>query len=544
MRRIIQCVGLSLSLLSTLHALAQTPPDAGALQQQIERERALQLPQRIAPEKPARPPEMQAVPGVTITVTRFRFEGNTLLSDAQLQPAIVEYLSRPLDFNQLQAAALAVANLYREAGWVVRAYLPEQEIDGGVVTIQIVEAAFGGTHIDGESKRVAPELIRRHVEAQQREGEPLNLDALDRAMLLANDLPGVAVSGGLRSGASEGETDLTLVVADDPLIGGEVMIDNTGSRSTGSTRLAANLHLASPFGLGEGFSAGVIHAEGNDYARLAFSLPVGAHGLRVGANVSQLRYKLVGSDFSGLGAQGDSRSGGLELSYPIVRSRLRNLYLTLNADRKAFDNEFAGATTTRYTINSYSLGLTGNLFDNISGGGANSASLIAVSGRRENRIGTTDQQFTKLRYSLSRQQVITEDLSLLVALAGQRASKDLDSSERFYLGGVYGVRAYPSSEGGGSSAHLANLEWRWRLPKGFVLSGFYDHGRVGNRDGSPSYSLKGVGAALAWHASFGLNLKATWARRIGDNPNPAANGKDQDGSLIKNRWWLTASLPF
>ena len=41
----------------------------------------------------------------------------------------------------------------------------------------------------------------------------------------------------------------------------------------------------------------------------------------------------------------------------------------------------------------------------------------------------------------------------------------------------------------------------------------------------------------------GPDFRATWARRIGDNPNPAATGNDQDGSLVSNRFWLTASRP-
>jgi hypothetical protein len=53
-----------------------------------------------------------------------------------------------------------------------------------------------------------------------------------------------------------------------------------------------------------------------------------------------------------------------------------------------------------------------------------------------------------------------------------------------------------------------------------------------------------VGICVAWVASFGRNLKATLARRIGSNPEPTSTGDDQDGSLIKNRFWLQASMPF
>jgi hypothetical protein len=42
----------------------------------------------------------------------------------------------------------------------------------------------------------------------------------------------------------------------------------------------------------------------------------------------------------------------------------------------------------------------------------------------------------------------------------------------------------------------------------------------------------------------GFNLKVMVARRLGSNPNPTSTGQDQDGSLVLNRFWLSASVPF
>jgi hemolysin activation/secretion protein len=487
-----------------------------------------------------------------VTVTTFRFTGNTLLGNDELAPLVAEYLNRPISFAELQKAAAAVAEAYRAAGWVVRAYLPQQDIQNGVVTIQIVEAVFGGVKIEGvPAKRIALAQIQNGFEAQQPKGAPLNSNALDRALLLADDLPGVAVSGSLQEGANARETDLILKLADEPIIVGEASLDNTGSRSTGSERFTANLNFNSPFGYGDLVSSNLIHTQGSDYLRLGFTLPVGADGWRVGANASALSYRLIAPEFAALNGKGTSSTVGLDANYPIIRSRLKNLYLGMNYDQKQFDNQSSGAIQSHYQIDTFTANLNGNLFDNLGGGGANSASLALVSGRVA--LGNLDAgenaalggSFSKLRYSLSRQQVITDSVAFYAALSGQDAnSKNLDSSEKFYLGGSGGVRAYPTSEGGGSSGNLLNLELRGRLPQGFVLTGFYDHGHVSNYDGSQSYSLKGAGASLSWQAEFGLNLKATWAQRIGTNPNPTATGNDQDGSLHKNRFWLTASQPF
>ena len=147
---------------------------------------------------------------------------------------------------------------------------------------------------------------------------------------------------------------------------------------------------------------------------------------------------------------------------------------------------------------------------------------------------------------------MTDEFSLFAVLSGQWASKNLDSSEKFYLGGANGVRAYPSSEAGGALGQLLSIELRWRLTQGFNLTGFFDAGQVSvnannSFAGAPvlnDCSLKGAGLALGWQSSVGLNLKATWARRVGDNPNPTSTGNDQDGSFVKDRVWLSASLQF
>jgi len=501
--------------------------------------------------------------GLVITVKSFRFAGNTLLSAVQLGPAVAEYLDRPLDYTQLQAAATAVANAYRAAGWIVRAYLPRQEITDGIVTIQIVEAVFGGLHLEGDvPRRINRERIAKAFDAQQKVGSPLNAERLDRALLLADDLPGVAVSGSLGEGTREGETDLVLKVVDEPLIAGEAALDNTGARSTGRERATASLYLNSPAGVGDLFSANLIHTQGSDYGRIGFTVPLGLDGWRVGVNASALNYRLVAPEFIPLDARGKSDSAGMEASYAIIRSRLKNLYFNAGVDHKSFDNQSVGAVTTRYKIDAITLGLAGNLFDSVGGGGANSASLSFVEGRA-NLDGSPNQaadaattsvagHYGKLRYAASRQQSVTDSVSLFAALSGQSASKNLDSSEKFYLGGAYGVRAYPANEGGGSEGRLLNLELRWRLPAGFNLAGFYDYGQVTvNRNNGftgaaalNDYSLKGAGLALAWQSARGPSLRAVWAHRIGSNPNATASGNDQDGSLIRNRVWVTASLPF
>ncbi len=544
-------------------AVAQTAlPDAGSLLQRIERDRLPALPRLQAPQAPV-PPPMQAQPVAVVTAQVFRFAGNTLLTAEQLAPAVAPFLNRPLDFGQLQAAAAAVAAAYREAGWVVRAYLPKQEITNGIVTIQIVEAVFGKVILEGGAPlRLRFDTALSIVAAQQAPGQPLNANAVDRALLLIDDLPGASAVGSLVQGAHAGETDLVLKFANGPLLMGDATLDNTGSRSTGDQRLAVNLTLTSALGLGDLVSANLVHTEGSDYARFAASVPVGFDGWRMGVNASHMIYQIIAPEFAASRASGTATTVGLDTTYPLLRSRMRNVYLTSAYDQKAFDNQASDEIQTRYKTSALTLGLSANAFDSVGGGGANSASLSWVNGyidldgspNQSSDATTTQAQgaYRKWRYAISRQQVITNDLSLFAAYSGQVASKNMDSSEKFSLGGSSGIRAYPSGEASGSEGQTINLELRYKLPQNLTLTGFYDWGKVTvNRNNSfegaatlNNYSLQGAGITINYLTGFGLNLKATWAHRIGNNPNPTSTGNDQDGSLLKNRIWLQASLPF
>jgi hemolysin activation/secretion protein len=553
----------ALSALSLLLGLAhaQTAPDAGSLLRQIEQQRPaaplVPPPPRVAP-----PPPLKSTGQTTVQVKSFGFTGNTLLTAAQLAPAVASYLNRPLSFAELQNAAMAVAAAYRQAGWVVRAYLPQQDITGGAVTIHVVEAVFGTVHIEGQPRRVGEAQLRRVIEAAQAPGATLNGDALDRALLLIDDLPGISATGRLAEGQQQAETDLMLAVTDGPLFSGDLTADNTGSRSTGATRMTANLSVNSPTGRADQAQAMLMHTSGSNYLRGAYSLPVGAQGWRVGANFSHMSYKLRTPEFAQLDAHGTSTTTGLDFSYPWLRSRTKNVYLSLGLDHKRFDNQSAGVTATHYKTAAATLGVSGNLFDDHGGGGSISASASLVQGRVD-LAGSPNEaadaastrsagSFGKLRFSVSRQQVLSPAISLFVSMNGQLASKNLDSSEKFYLGGSGGVRAYPGSEGGGSEGQIVAVELRTRVAETVNVTAFMDHGSVRvnkNNDITGAalqnhITLKGVGVSVGWTAPLGIGLKATVARRLGSNPNPTASGNDQDGSLKKTRLWLQASLPF
>ena len=544
--RISLLASAAIALCMSAHA-ASPNVDAGALLRQTEQELKTQKPASVIQPRKVMPITAGNPTESTVQVRSFKFSGNTLLNTDQLSDALTAYVNRALTLAQLKEAADIVTNTYREAGWTVKAYLPKQEIDGGVVTIQIVEAVFGGASlISATPQHIDATQLLDMAEANLSKGKPLHADDLDRTLLLLDDLPGVSVAGNLIQGQRDGETNLAISATDDALLSGNASIDNQGSRSTGTNRLSMNLNLNSPTRMGDLLALNALKTQGSDYQRLNYSLPVGYSGWRAGLHASQLNYTVITSEFASLDPHGTARTAGLDLSYPLLRSQMKNVNLAFGYDDKKFDNT-SNSVTTSYGIKVYNASLSANQIDTWAGGGSTTANLAFTSGDK-----STESRYTKLNLSLSRLQSVTDSLSVFASVSAQSTNKNLDSSEKMYLGGATGVRAYPASEGGGSEGNTLTLELRQRLGHNLVLTGFYDYGWVkANRDNnvaSPAnpngYNLQGYGVSLAWQASSSIDVKATLAQRVGNNPAAQANGTDGDGTKKVTRLWLSTGIAF
>lgn len=543
------------------YAFAQERPDAGVIQKQIEDERLkLNLPSKEIEKLNI--DSLESNSSLTVVIKQITYQGNTLIANNKLDEITKSYLNRSLNFSQLEFIAAKIADFYRSQGWVVKVILPEQDLVNQTLIIEIIEASLGKIEIEDESNNLNLPIIKPMIEKNNRVGSVLNSQQLDRALLLIDDIPGIKAFGLLKPGDEIKEADLKVKITNQNRIDGNVYFDNMGSRSTGQARIGTNLNVNSPFKLGDQINLSALHTHGSDYLRLAYTIPIGLEGLRLGLNGAHLKYDLISSDLSALKASGSFGSVGLEAQYPIIRSKLKNLYFISNLDHKDYRNEAQGQLTSLYQIENLSMSLYGNLFDNLLGGGSNAANLTFIKGNLNLQGSPTeliDSYTTKsaggfnlIRYAINREQNLFGPVTFYAGASGQFAYDNLSTSEKFYLGGPYGVRAYPLNEAGGSSGHLLKLELRSQLPYNFNSSLFYDLGHVSinhnnNYIGASALNnltLKGVGLSVNWQYNQNLKITSTWSRRIGENPNPTSTGLDQDGTKEETRWWVNVSYLF
>ena len=104
--RIIFRPTLLVAYLCCAQAQAQLVPDAGSLRPQTEPWRELPMPKAQVPGVPAAAPIWQVPGGLSITVRRFVFEGNTLLEPLVLEEAVASYIGHSLNFSQLEGGVV------------------------------------------------------------------------------------------------------------------------------------------------------------------------------------------------------------------------------------------------------------------------------------------------------------------------------------------------------------------------------------------------------------------------------------------------------
>lgn len=501
-----------------------------------------------------------------MVVEAFRLTGNTLIAEPDLQAALAPWVGKEASLADLQKAANAIAEAYRQRGWFARPQLPAQDVSSGVININILEGKLGEVRIDdgGKDLRVERGMVSDTMTARQKPGDPLNLDALERSSNILNDTPGVAVATVLTAGKQAGESDAVVKVADKPLFAYTVQYDNSGSRSTGEHKLSVSGTVDNPSGNGDQISINANGSKGSSYLKLGYSLPAGNDGLRVGINASALQYQLIGQDFEALKAKGDAQTYGFNVNYPLLRSGTRNINLAAALDRKDYYNEANRAVTSQKRIHALLLALTGDNLDGFGAGGMTLWGANVTFGNLDLSADATNEttdrngprtagDYYKFGASLARLQRLTNKATLWASLSGQLAGTNLDSSEKFSLGGPSGVRAYPVMEGTADSGWIATVEARYNLLPELQVSTFYDHGHM-RRDRDAKYpgalqpsaaTLKGYGLALSWSSPGKYTLRAVLARRIGENPlRTLATGNDQDGSYEKNRLWLSGIVYF
>jgi hemolysin activation/secretion protein len=549
----LSLTALAGSLAVALPTLAQQAPDAGQTLRQLQ--------QAPASPTPAAPGALLDIPrtlepivlpgGPTFEVKRIVFEGNRVLSNAQLDQVVAETLDsgdmesegrplpRPMDLAGLARIANRVTQAYKEAGYLfAQALLPAQKVVDGQVRIVIIEGVYGqvrAASADPLWKAEGQKWLAPLVP-----GRVIQRDELERVALLLSDLPGVSAALSVESGAADGSASVEARLERRNRADGELSVTNHGSRYSGEWHTRAQVNVNSPFMLGDQLVINALHSDYKMWqVALSYNAPLGTNGLRAQLGYSDTRYQLT-KGFEGTSGNATVSSAGL--AYPLVRTRNANLRLVANVQEKRLYNSISnGATTENYRVTSVPVTLAFDQRDGVRDGDLTYGALTWTPGRLSKDDPIRQGGFYKLGLDVSHIQPLDTRWSLFGRIASQWAPRNLDSAEGFGLGGANGVRAYPSGEAFGDIGTLAQIELRMAMGS-FTPYAFYDFGKVQINakpelitSPSPDQTRAGIGVGLRFsNQSWKLDAAIAW--RTEGGPPTATQGQDP-----RPRFWIALS---
>ncbi|HEV2652582.1 MAG TPA: ShlB/FhaC/HecB family hemolysin secretion/activation protein [Rhizomicrobium sp.] len=449
---------------------------------------------RVGPALPAQPdfdfsivaPHRSAVPRavdeVHFKLAGLKITGATTIPADFFHPFYESKIGKDVTLVDILDVADRIEAEYRKRGYLlVRAYVPPQRVKDGIFTINVVEGRLDNVTVQGGDDTTR-DLIKDYL-APAVASHPVTLPAMERGLLLTNDIPGISATGVLRpSPNTPGASDLVVDVLQ-PWIEGGLAADNRGSRFSGLWTMQGDVEFNDIFGADQ-LAATLTFSPDSFQEQIAgqarYRRAIGDDGL-IGSMIVTVTHGEPGSTLAAFDVLTDSWAVGPRLTYPLIRSRSETLLLD------------GGFTVQEANVNSLGTGLSHDNWRVLDMGGSyqrngllgdgsvwtstfDVAQGLPIFGATDNHSpelsrvgGLTD--FTKVT-GFSRLSIpLVDTFGVVFSAQGQYSFVPLITGEQIAFGGTqigrgYDPGAITGDHGLGGSAEL---RYDWRVPTNDVL---------------------------------------------------------------------------
>ncbi len=267
--------------------------------------------------------------GLRITLSRVTVEGSTVLSAQAIDAAVANLIGHDSDLSVVCDVRDRVARLFADKGYrLTRVDLPPQRITGGVLVLAATEGYVAKVNTNGLAPMGASAGLARQFLEPMATHRPTKWADIERAVLLARDIPGAQVDMRLHASPDGGPGALELIAAAPDISHVDVSagVQNMGAPEfgevTGFTRIDANSFT--PFGERSSLLLSGTTTGGQKAVEDTESAFLGSSGLRGDFDLAYA-HTLAGGAIRALGITGDSYNGKIGLDYPIVRGQALNV---------------------------------------------------------------------------------------------------------------------------------------------------------------------------------------------------------------------------
>ena len=470
-----------------------------------------------------------------------------------IEAELSSFLAKPLTLRLLDDAVRQITAFYRENDRpVVDAYLPEQDISGGVVQIVVIEGKVGEIRVSGAEHSKEEYLLSQ---MKLKPGDPIRQSAVEKDVKWLNDHPLRRVDAVFEPGEEQGTTNIVLKTSDAKPVRLSSGIDNTGLELTGENQFNAGITWGRLLGteqlLAYQFSAD-LEFENLDAHSGFYRVPLPwRHRLEfLGAYVVSDVDVPIDGEIISLG--GESLLLGGEYIIPVLDAPFgfERFEFSLGSEYKSTnsDVEFGGASVFDETaaVWQFSLGWEGERPDKWGATGLG-ATVYWSPG---DLVGNNDEEsFNSQRGGASSDYFYTEltlerllhlprDFRLAWSATGQWSNSRLISTEQILAGGYRTVRGFDENLVRGDVGVLTTLELL--LPSMKVLKRkddslqatvFFDAAwlrSVERTAAEPDQNLSSLGVDVRYRLSRFWSMRAGYGWQLSTN---GVEGIDEDGKF-------------
>jgi hemolysin activation/secretion protein len=420
--------------------------------------------QQAVPQSPPAPPRFE--------IQRFIVEGNTLLSQGELDGTLAPFSGKDRDFGDIQRALEALQDVYTGRGYnAVRVSVPEQNIRSGQVRLRVVEARIRRVRVQGN--RFFDEKNVRAGLPSLKEGTSPNTRAIGLDAQLVNENPAKQVGVALQAAEDAGQVDATVRVTDEKPDRISVFADNSGTPATGNWRTGLGYQNANLFNADDVLNAQVITSPGHvsdvKVFGAGYRVPVYQWGgvVDVLAGYSSVNSGTVQDLFN---VSGKGTVFGLRYTQMLGRIDAYEHRVAFGLDYRAYKNSVTLVDTTEQLVPditvrpatltyigrfsqvgrdlSFNVSYSRNIPGGSKGGDADFAAQRAEA----------TASYSVVRAGVSYSQVLPSDFILRAAANAQQTHDLLIPGEQFGMGGADSVRGYYERETASDIGQRFSLE--------------------------------------------------------------------------------------
>ena len=331
--RTIACAAAGLVIASEILALSEAYAQAPSA---IPRREELQQPQQQLRDRQRagetvgeqvteeqRPQALTPDETVSFRLNELQIAGLTVYSQGDLEDIYEPYIDTQVTLGSLREIADRIERFYSEDGYVAtRVIIPPQAIRDGVARLEVFEGKIIHYEVNGEIGPVKKQIAR--LLDNLLTDKPARWAELERYLLLARDLPGISLTGTLRSAGDSAPGGVILVVdAARKAVDGFVNFENRNAQPTGPFTISGGASLNSNTEVAERIGAVALLAvevpeQVSGFA--TYEQSIGNDGMVVRLNATQ-GFSEPKDELEDLRLSTMTTVASLELEYPVVRSR-------------------------------------------------------------------------------------------------------------------------------------------------------------------------------------------------------------------------------